>query len=235
MSGTSATSADHGRVTVLTIDRPPVNAMDLGLLQALNAQLRAVGDTPPAALVIAGRGGCFSAGVDLKAVPGYTAHQQHLMVAAINAMVITTYGLPCPVVAAITGHAIAGGFILALCADYRIASAQGRYGVTEVQVGVPYPAAAIAVVRAELGPSAARRLALRSLLTSAADCVALGAFDETAPAGAVLDRAVEVAGELAAQPAGVYAGTKDALRGAALAKMRSAAQADPRLTAWMNP
>lgn len=55
---------------------------------------------------------------------------------AINAMVITTYGLPCPVVAAITGHAIAGGFILALCADYRIASAQGRYGVTEVQVGM---------------------------------------------------------------------------------------------------
>lgn len=235
MSGTSATTAANGRVTVLTIDRPPVNAMDLGLLQDLNAKLRAIADAPPPALVIAGRGDCFSAGVDLKAVPGYTAHEQRLMVAAINAMVITTYGLPCPVVAAITGHAIAGGFVLALCADYRIASAQGRYGVTEVQVGIPYPAAAIRVVRAELGPSAARRLTLRSLLTSAADCVALGAFDETVPAGAVLDRALEVAGELAALPAGVYAHTKDALRGSALAEMRSAAQSDPRLNAWMTP
>ncbi len=235
MAGTGVTTAAHGRVTVLTLDRPPVNAMDLEFLEALTAQLQAFATAPPAALVIAGRPGCFSAGVDLKAVPGYTASEQRSMVAAINTMVIATYGLPCPVVAAITGHAIAGGFVLALCADYRIASLDGRYGLTEVKVGVPYPAAAIGVVRSELEPGAARRLALRGRLTSAADCVAFGAFDETVPAEEVLGRAVEAAGEFAALPAGVYAHTKDGLRGSAIAEMRAAAQTDPRLNAWMTP
>src|SRR5258708_5400642 len=165
MSGACATVTGHGPVTVLTLDRPPVNAMDLEFLDAVTAQLQAVANARPAALVVAGRPGCFSAGVDLKAVPGYTADEKRLMIAGINTMVIATYALPCPVVAAITGHAIAGGFVLALCADYRIASEEGRYGVTEVKVGIPYPAAAIAVVRAELEPSAARRLVLRSQLT----------------------------------------------------------------------
>jgi enoyl-CoA hydratase len=235
MSGASATVTGRGPVTVLTLDRPPVNAMDLELLDAVTAQLQAVANARPAALVVAGRPGCFSAGVDLKAVPGYTAGEKRLVVAGINAMVIAAYALPCPVVAAITGHAIAGGFVLAMCADYRIASDEGRYGLTEVKVGVPYPAAAIDVVRAELEPSAARRLALGSQLTSAADCVALGAFDETAPAGAVAERALKVAGELAELPAEVYARTKDALRGRALAEMRTAAATDPLLDGWMTP
>ena len=68
-------------------------------------------------------------------------------------MVIATYALPCPVVAAVTGHAIAGGLVLALCADYRIASTAGRYGLTEIKVGVPYPQAAIMAVRSELAPT----------------------------------------------------------------------------------
>jgi enoyl-CoA hydratase len=72
------------------------------------------------------------------------------MVDGINRMVLATYGMSCPVIAAVTGHAIAGGLVLALCADLRIASLEGRYGLTEVKVGVPYPQAAIGVVRGEL-------------------------------------------------------------------------------------
>jgi enoyl-CoA hydratase len=74
----------------------------------------------------------------------------------------------------ITGHAIAGGMVLALCADYRVSSDSGRYGLTEVAVGVPYPQAAIGVVRAELSPSAARVLTLRGPLTAAGECLRLG-------------------------------------------------------------
>ena len=93
-------------------------------------------------------------------------------------MALGVYGLTCPVVGAITGHAIAGGLVLALCTDLRIASGDGRYGLTEVRVGVPYPQAAIGVVRAELAPAAARRLAFGNQLLDGDECLRLGVFDE---------------------------------------------------------
>lgn len=220
-------------VTVLTADRPPANAMNVELLDQLVAALEAMAADPPGALVIAGRPGFFSAGADLKAVPGYGPAEQRRMVSNINGMALAAYGLPCPVVAAITGHAIAGGMVLALCADQRIASVDGRYGLTEVKVGVPYPQAAIGIVRAELAPHAARRLALGNRLTDAAECVRLGAFDEAVAADEVIPRALEVAGGLAAFPADVYARTKHDLRGAALTAMRDGADADPLLAAWV--
>jgi len=216
--------------TVVTIDRPPANAMDIALLEEVSRALEGVAAHPPAALVIAGRPGCFSAGADLKAVPGYGPDERRRMVDEINRMAIAAYGLRCPVVAAITGHAIAGGMVLALCADYRVASVKGRYGLTEVQVGVPYPQAAIAVVRSELAPQVARRLALTGRLTDAEDCVASGLFDELLAPERVLDRALEVAADLAALPADTYVRTKLGLRGAALAAMPAAARTDPLLS-----
>ena len=101
------------------------------------------------------------------------------MVSAINRMAIAIYELPCPVVGAITGHAIAGGLVLALVRGLSGSRrTSGRYGLTEVTVGVPYPQAAIGVVRAELSPSAARVLTLRGQLTDADECLRLGVFDE---------------------------------------------------------
>ena len=72
-------------------------------------------------------------------------------------------------IAAVTGHAIAGGLVLALGADMRVASLEGRYGLTEVKVGVPYPQAAIGLVRAELAPQAARSLVLSNRLIDGAE------------------------------------------------------------------
>jgi enoyl-CoA hydratase len=221
-------------ITVITADRPPANAMNVEFLHDLVAALDTVAAEPPAAVVLAGRPGFFSAGADLKAVPAYGPDEQRQMVAGINRMALTTYGLPCPVVAAITGHAIAGGFVFALCADYRVASLQGQYGLTEVKVGVPYPVAAIGVVRAELTPQAARVLALGNRLTDAEGCVALGAFDEAVAPDAVIDRALEVASELAALPADVYARTKLDLRAAALATIGVGVESDPLLDAWVR-
>ena len=219
---------------VLTLDRPPANAMDLALLGDLvEAVQRLAADVPPA-VVVAGREGVFSAGADLKAVPDYGPAEQRGMVEAINAMALGVYGLPCPVVCAITGHAIAGGMVLALCGDHRVAATAGRYGLTEVKVGVPYPQAAIGVVRAELPAPAARVLALGNRLVDAAECVRLGAFDEALAPGEVLDRALAVAQELAAMPAQVYARTKAELRGATLATLRINAERDPLLDAWVG-
>jgi enoyl-CoA hydratase len=219
---------------VLTADRPPANAMNVEFLGELVERLEEIAADPPNALVIAGREGFFSAGADLKAVPGYDVEDQRGMVAAINRMVISTHGLPCPVIAAVTGHAIAGGLVFALCSDYRVASDAGRYGLTEVKVAVPYPAAAIAVVRAELSPNAARKLVLGNRLTDAEECLRLGVFDEVLPAEGVAVRALELAAELAALPAAVYAQTKLELRGATLSQMRVAAEEDPLLATWVS-
>ncbi|HEY2771576.1 MAG TPA: enoyl-CoA hydratase/isomerase family protein [Solirubrobacteraceae bacterium] len=218
-----------GSVAVVRIDRPPANAMNVELLDELGETFEQLADSPPRALVVAGRDGFFSAGADLKAIPGHGPDERRAMVNGINRMALAAYGLSCPAVAAITGHAIAGGMVLALCFDIRIASDAGRYGLTEVQVGVPYPQAAIALVGAELAPPAARRLALGSKLTDAAQCLQLGVFDEVHAADGVTARALEVAEELAAMPGDVYARTKRDLRRAALAAMRDGAERDPLL------
>ena len=220
-------------VSILSADRPPANAMDVTLLDELVGAVQGLAAEPPAALVLAGRPGFFSAGLDLKAVPGYGPPEQRRLVDGINRMAIGVYGLPCPVVCAITGHAIAGGFVLAVCGDHRVASTEGRYGLTEVKVGVPYPQGAIGVVRAELTAPAARLLVLGNRLVDAAECVRLGAFDEALPPDQVLDRSLEVARELAELPAEVYARTKVELRGAILTELRAAAQADPLLASWV--
>jgi enoyl-CoA hydratase len=229
------TLQDHDDgVVILTVDRPPANAMDTGLLRDVIEAVDQVAGDPPGALVMAGRPGFFSAGADLKLVPEYGPEEQRLMVEGINAMALGVYQLPCPVVGAITGHAIAGGLVLALCTDVRVASSGGRYGLTEVKVGVPYPQAAIGVVAAELPPHAARVLALGNELVGAAECVRLGVFDELVEPDAVLPRALELAAGLAAFPREVYARTKRELRAETTARLRAAAAEDPLLARWVG-
>jgi enoyl-CoA hydratase len=230
----SVSLSDSGDVVVLTLDRPPANALDLGLLGSLARAVDDIAAGTPAAVVIGGREGFFSAGVDLKAITDYGRQERREMVAGINALALGIYGLPCPVVGAITGHAIAGGLVLALCTDVRVASTVGRYGLTEVKVGVSYPQAAIGVIRAELSPHAARVLALGNQLVDGAECRRLGVFDELAEPDEVVPRALERARELSAFSAKIYARTKLDLRGATVEELRIAAEADPLLTeGWL--
>src|SRR4051794_39907019 len=169
--------------------------MNVGLLGELVGAVESIAADPPAAVVLAGRPGFFSAGADLKAVPSYGPDEQRAMVDGINRMALGVYALPCPVVGAITGHAIAGGLVLAVCTDLRIASSEGKYGLTEVKVGVPYPQAAIGVVQAELPPGALRQLVFGNQLHDAQTCLRLGVFDEVAAPDGVLGRAQGLARE----------------------------------------
>jgi enoyl-CoA hydratase len=224
---------DRDGVAVVALDRPPANAISVELLAELVSTLESVAAERPKALVMAGRPGFFSAGVDLKAVPSYGPEEQRQMVEGINRMVLTVYPMPFPVVGAVTGHAIAGGFVLAVCADFRVASLEGRYGLTEIKVGVPYPQAAIGVVRAELAPPAARKLVLGNELIGGEEAARLGVFDEAVPPDQVLARAHEIAVELGAMPHDVYARTKADLRGSALSAMKDAVAAEPLLEGWI--
>jgi enoyl-CoA hydratase len=183
--------------------------------------------------VIVGRDGFFSAGVDLKLVPTLDRDGQRAMVNGINRLFLGWYSFPRPVVCAVNGHAIAGGLILALCGDHRIGCGVGKLGLTELRAGIGYPAAAMSIVRTELAAPAVRELALRAeLVESGPAAVELGLLDELVEPDALLDRALEVAGELAALPRAAYPRVKDQLRGATVAELERIVEHDPMLREW---
>jgi enoyl-CoA hydratase len=158
------------------------------------------------------------------------------MVDALNRAFYAVYSCPVPVVAAINGHAIAGGLVLALCCDWRIAvKTQFLAGLTEVRVGVPYPVGAMEVVRQELRPDVARRLVVFGQNMTAAAAVEAGVFDETVDPEALLDGAMAKATEFAALPQTAFARSKRQLRSRACEAMEAAiAGAEPLLNGWLS-
>src|SRR3954454_23466118 len=176
---------ERGDVALVRIDRPPANAMDLDLLRAASVAREELEASRPGAVVLTGRDGFFSAGVDLKAAPTLGPPEQREMVDGINRLFAGWDLFPRPFVCAVSGHAIAGGLMLALCADYRVCSTEGRLGLTELRAGIPYPAAAMVTVRRELPTRAARLLVLEADLIDPQRAHELGVVDELAEPGDV--------------------------------------------------
>jgi len=214
----------EGGVAVVTLRKPPANTMDPEFLAQFCDrldELAANGEVK--ALVITAEGKAFCAGVDLKAVIGYDRAEQQAMVNGINRMVQAVYGCRAPTVAAVTGHAIAGGVILTLCCDYRVGPEdKGLYGLAEVRAAVPFPFAAAEVARAELSPAAARKVILFAGNMAPVEALANGIFDELVPLDQVRERAVEHARALAALPSGAFNTIKRQLRGPTLERIDKA-------------
>jgi enoyl-CoA hydratase len=229
-----------GDVAILRLARPPVNAFNLAFMDeaaAATARLREAPDV--AAVVLTGAGAHFSAGLDLKEVPLYGPEDQRAMVAKANRAMLDLHGFPKPVVAALNGSAIAGGLVFALACDFRVGTTAPtcKIGLTEVRAGIPFPAVALAIVRAELPAPSARRLLLGGRNVDPEAALALGILDELVPPERVLARACEVAKDLATASARAYAVTKLALRSATLAAMEKVVRedADPMMQAWLAP
>jgi enoyl-CoA hydratase/carnithine racemase len=217
-------------VTIVQINRPPVNAIDPELAADGMALLDELRDDGEGAVVITGTGDSFCAGLDLKVAPTLDPAQQESMRETINGLLGGWALFPRPLVTAVNGHAIAGGLILALCGDYRVVGPGGSFGLTEVNVGVPYPPAAIAIVRSELAPPAARRLALGGQLIDSMTACEEGLFDERVPENQLLERAVEAAQRLAPLAGPAYTATKRALRAEVTRAVQPGAIADD---AWL--
>jgi enoyl-CoA hydratase/carnithine racemase len=225
----------RNEVALVRVDRPPANALDLELLREGRVAVEELRAAEPDAVVLVGRDGFFSAGVDLKAVPTLDRDGQRAMVNGINQLFLGWYSFPRPLVCAVNGHAIAGGLILALCGDHRVGCGVGKLGLTELRAGIGFPAAAMAIVRAELTPPAVRELTLRAeLVESGPAAVELGLLDELVAPEELLDRAVEVAEELAALPRSAYPRVKDQLRGGTVRELERVVEHDPMLGAWLG-
>ncbi len=221
-------------VAVLRLDRPPVNAVDLAAVQEINGALERIERNPPSSgFVLTGTGASFSSGVDFRSVPRYSAEERRAMVRGINRAVMRLYRFPRPVVAAVNGHAIGGGLILAMSCDVRIASGTGKFGLGEVSAGIPFPAAPLIVLKDAFERGAARMLALTGRLVDGAEARELGLIDEWAPPDALLAMAAERARALSKLPA--YAAIKKQLRAEAVAEMSSMIErdSDPLLDEWL--
>jgi enoyl-CoA hydratase len=232
----SVESEDRGGVRILTIQRPPVNALELSLAREIHAAVAtAADDAACEALVLTGIPGVFSAGIDTRAVPAYDAATRAAMLRTINRTIRTLYGLPKPVVAAISGHALGGALVLALCCDVRIAArGEFRLGLTEVVAGIPFPAGPLAVVQAELSPRNARVLALTGVTAGPESPVMAEVVDRVVDAAALLDEALRTARELRALRA--YAAVKAQLRAATCERLARIVEhdAEPMLAQWIE-
>ena len=225
----------RGETAVLVFARPPVNAFNLPFLAELDARIgELVEDVPAGGVVVTGDGGAFSGGVDFKEVPGYSASERAQTIGHINAMVAALYGLPAATVAAVNGHAIGGAFVVMLACDTRLlAAGDARLGLTEVTAGIPYPACAMEVVKAELEPGIRRHLVMSGELIDPARALANGIADELVSAESLVARAVELARERSR--ARSYAVVKRQLKGETLARMREIIDSsrDPMLEHWL--
>lgn len=196
---------DQSGVTVVEIEHGPVNAFDLELCQGLRSALEAASGP----VVITGAGRAFSAGVDLKRIVEGGEPYGRAFLDGLAEAFLAVFGHPAPTVAAVNGHAVAGGCVLALACDARL-MAQGKIGLSEVAVGVTFPPSALEIVRYALGP-ATGRVVLGADLLDTAEAARLGMVDDVVEADRLVEEAVGLARRLGQRPAAAYRATKEAL------------------------
>lgn len=216
-------------VTLVQLDRPPVNALDTELNQAIAATFGQL--TGP--VVLTGTGRCFSAGVDLRAIveggPDYTGRFLESLIAGFLAV----FDYPAPVVAAVNGHALAGGCVIAMAADVRYMAA-GTIGITEIAVGVPFPISAIEICRHVMGTSATAA-ALSGAAVSAEEALRRGWVDAVASPDELLDVATARARTLGSLAPDTYAFTKQQLHRPARAAIDAGAEEDAHVArSWRS-
>jgi enoyl-CoA hydratase len=207
----------HGAVTVLRLRHGKANALDVALLRELEAAFAREAASPSRAVVLAADGPIFCAGLDLfQLASGGAAYIRQLLPALHDAL-RAAFTFPKPLVAAINGHALAGGCVLAAAADLRL-QARGPFkiGVTEILVGFPFPPAALGMMRHVCAPSVLQEVALTGRTWGPEEAQARGLVDEIVAPEALLNRAMQQAQAFAAIPAAAFALTKRQLRATTL-------------------
>jgi enoyl-CoA hydratase/carnithine racemase len=223
-------------VTAIALDRPPANALTTEFVVAIRQALAAATADGARCIVLTGRPGMFSGGLDVPALLplGPAAMSEFWReFFRLNQALLSS---PVPVVAALSGHAPAGGTVLALCCDYRIAaSGDFRMGLNEVAVGLPVPDTIIAAAAALVGLRLAHRLTMTAELVVVAEALRLGLVDEVVAPDALAARAQAFAARLAALPPVALNQTRAAARADLLTRFDLEASVQRATAAWFSP
>jgi enoyl-CoA hydratase len=228
---------ETGRITVVTLDRPPANTLDGDFFAELVALLDRLRAPEVRAVVLTGAGRFFSAGLDLFAVFAGDEAAFDTFTARFDAGFAALFAFPKPVVAAVNGHAVAGGAVIAAAADVRIAAdGPGRIGLTEVLLGVPFPASALEIVRQACAGPDLTEVLYHGRLYDPQAARACRLVDDVVHPDELLPRALAAAEELAGRAPAAFAGIKRALRAEASARIDAARRAgDPVWAVWKAP
>lgn len=202
-------------VTTLTLTRGKVNAINEEMVDHLLATLRQLStDTDTRALILTGQGSFFSFGLDVPELYDYSPADFTRFLTKFTDLYRTVFEFPKPVVAALNGHAVAGGLMLAIACDYRVmTTGKAKISLNELTFGSSVFAGSIEILKCVTGHRNAETIALRGKMYSAEEAKALGLIDEVCTPDALLPRVQAVAAEMAARDAVAYAAIKKLLRG----------------------
>jgi len=228
----------HGNIALLTLAKGKANTLDIEFCRALTGQFNQLKKTPVDAVVITAEGPIFSAGVDLLRASNDGVKYLRQFLPVLNKMFDAVFNFPKPVVAAVNGHAIAGGCVLSSCADYRLmARGNGKIGVTELLVGLPFPALAFEVMRFVTGPRYFAELIYTGATFTPDEALERGLLHEVVEPAALQERALEAARMLTQISPVAFTQTKQQMRLAVTDRIkRDGKRTDVAVTKlWTSP
>jgi enoyl-CoA hydratase len=209
---------DRGGIRILALGRGKANALSTEFAAALHrAALEAQEDPAVRGVVLTSRSPkIFCGGFDLRKLAHAGPEEFGRFVRVFDALFFDLFLLGKPLVAALTGHAVAGGALLAGTADFRFAAAgPGTIGLPEVRLGIHVPRHYVEAMRTTVGEQALTRWALLGETMPFEEAHALGAIDRIVPADRLLEEAISFAEQLGGASSEVYAAVKRDLRGSA--------------------
>ena len=199
----------HGPIVELRMNRPPANALSAEMIAALEAGVSEATTGEVRAVVISGQPGMFSAGLDVPSLLQLGRDGIHRAWSDFFSLLATITRSPVPVVAALTGHAPAGGAVISLFCDYRI-MARGEFiiGLNETEVGVTLPPVLFRALARQVGASHAERLAVAGMLVSGDEAFRIGLVDELAAIDDVVPSALVRCQRMLAMPPATMSATR---------------------------
>jgi len=227
-----------GEVALLRMRGGKANAMSRQMLEQLDAAIDEIAASDARAAVITGYDNFFSGGLALPDLVDLDRQTMARYMDLFSSIMGKVLRVDRPMVAAINGHAIAGGCVLALQCDVRMMAASGgKIGLNEVQLGVGLPDAVLEPLRLRVPVSAMVPVALEGRLLGAEEAAAVGLVDRVVAPGELIDRAVAWAAELGRPPRRAYAEIKRALLRPALEAMaaHAATERERWLDTWFSP
>ena len=223
---------------VVSLDKPRGNSLDEPLIESLLRICMTVEMRPDVrgVLITARNGGVFCPGFDLVALSSYDRESMRRFVRLFGRALIALYGLRLPVVAAIGGHAVAGGFLLTLTADLRILRKGAVMGLNDFRAGVPMPWPGAVLLAHQLAPQVRTRIALVGENCRDEEALKAGLCDEVCDAASLEERGLGRLSELASREPGAFALTKRFVRASTLEAMESGLETslDPFLDVWFS-